>query len=116
MRPVKSNPGEGLIQNPVRRKHPLPLRETTPPHLIAKCPNEHTDDYQEDTMEEYKNAREDLLLAASQVRLLADLLLPSTDLQDVDRAAFAHVLQDLNNLEECIRNIKSTATRREDRA
>ncbi|WP_092997745.1 hypothetical protein [Thiohalomonas denitrificans] len=67
-------------------------------------------------MEEYKNAREDLLLAASQVRLLADLLLPSTDLQDVDRAAFAHVLQDLNNLEECIRNIKSTATRREDRA
>ena len=75
-------------------------------------------------MEEYKNASEDLLLAASQVRLLADLLLPSTDLKDVDRAAFAHVLQDLasrlehdlDDLEACIRNIESTATRREDRA
>ncbi len=75
-------------------------------------------------MEEHKNAREELLLAASQVRLLADLLLPSTDLQDVDRAACAHVLQDLaSRLEQdlecpeaCIRDINSKFFDREDRA
>lgn len=46
-------------------------------------------------MEQSEQTRENLRLAASHIRVLADLLLPSTDLQDVDRAAFAHVLQDL---------------------
>ena len=46
-------------------------------------------------MEEFEKAREDLLLAASRARVLADLMLPSTDLQDVDRAALAHRLRDL---------------------
>ena len=46
-------------------------------------------------MEALTTAREELRLAASHVRLLADLMLLGADLQDVDRAAFAHVLQDL---------------------
>lgn len=48
-------------------------------------------------MEDWNDAREDLRLTASQFRVLADLMLSTTDLQDVDPAALAHVLQDLTS-------------------
>jgi hypothetical protein len=46
-------------------------------------------------MEKHCAAADQLSLITGHVRLLADLMLAGPDLQDVDRGAFAQVLQDL---------------------
>lgn len=46
-------------------------------------------------MEALENARENLRLAASQVRTIARLLSPPAGTQDDERAAVAHILREL---------------------